>query len=242
MISKIEICNSKGKVFNTYTFMYDKTNKLIYLQTKSSNGEYISTLKKVGNKLVRVDKTPYDGLYPPTTYSYVFNEDGFIEKMTVNNNGIDGSVLRFVYWFQYDDKNRLIETTKREFHKGENPTDKFKELSDRYKEYIKYEDGNLQTTGLSDYNWRFNKQTDAEHKFKYFSYNKDIKNDTNIDLYWLCNGKIIERCTEWVGNHSKNVTDYSNEISFDYKVVDGNIIEIEATTCTYDKYKIYYVE
>ena len=245
VVRKIDIYGTNDvKPYITINFNYSnllKLEEIVFIT--SASGKIV--WKKNGDNLTRTEYNDEGKLRKDLVYHYEFT-NGLITKCVIDNIGIEGNVLRYSYFYQYDN-DRIIIADKRVYTRERYSS--FEELSDRYREVFEWDsDGNVFTT--EEKGWRSGQMFNFPILKKQREYFYDYNNNTNIDLSLLYNSisglERIEMVTEWFGQHSLCLIEKDSNIYLDYSFnEDGDILEMQEYT--YFKklkrlYKIYYWE
>ena len=197
-------------------------------------------------------------MYKPPMCTYSLTPDGYIRTKTLDDLGIDGSVLRHLYEYHYNAENsKLSMIYERTFFKE--TKEQFVELSDRYRTYYGWDSkGNMFNSRIDAYNWK-NGQTESDLPIEWnaFKYYDELLNDTNLNLALIdeslrdINDFVL--LTEWVSCHSKHLVEnryYTFSYIYDNKRGDlgkdgdkGNIIQIEVYHLSHLEkvFKLYYM-
>lgn len=230
--------------FITIKFSYDRDLSMNGILFKSNFSKIV--WKKQGNTISRTlydEKGNVDKNYH---YSYVIRDDGMIGQLISDNVGIDGSILRYRYYFDYTTDERLCKISQRHFYYPYRQTPY--EFSDRYIERFGWDrNGNIFAADLYAYEWKKEVPKLWKVNWSQKEYG-NLKNDTNIDFLYLhegiCNADLFEMATPWINCHSNNLITYDKKsgIYYDYTFSEnGNLVKCT----TYKLYSIYgkkYVE
>lgn len=216
VVNGIEIyLNGYAEPMLKITFKYNIKNELIWACGKETARKTVWN-KKQGT----LTRTQYDNngnIDKNYHYSYTFGDNGFIKTMTQNCIGIDGSLLKKIYYYCYDDVSRLHEINQRWFYYDEKG--KGRELSERYMQYYAWDgDGNIFSSISGGYQWKKEEKYDMDINWSYSVYD-NIVNDTNIDFFYLTEygrTELFEMATEWVNCHSKYLIKQNFSYFYEY--------------------------
>ena len=156
IISKIEAYSQRGdKPYIIIDFKYNSNLELQEVVQQAPASKQTVYWKKQGSALTQKVVWDYQTIYKPSKYTYALTPDGYIHTKTIDDLGIDGSVLRHLYEYHYDAKGtKLSMIYERTFFKERNG--KFVELSDRDKTYYGWDSNdnmfksNLDSCGVSN--------------------------------------------------------------------------------------------
>ena len=217
VVRKIDIYLPKQTApYITLMFNYDNSlalEEMHYLTP--SNGKVV--LKRNGNELVRTEYYSDGKIRGDLKYHFELT-DNLITRCIIDNVRLDGGIVQFSYYYQYEN-NRLNVSNRREFFiKGR---DDYEELSDRYKEtFLWDENGNVYTSDEKPWQWKMEEKQVFPIMFEDREYYETLANNTNIDLLMLYkeidNYVRLERATEWSGKHSKYLVEKDKGTYFDY--------------------------
>lgn len=259
IISKIEAYSQRGdKPYIIIDFKYNSNLELQEVVQQAPASKQTVYWKKQGSALTQKVVWDYQTIYKPSKYTYALTPDGYIHTKTIDDLGIDGSVLRHLYEYHYDAKGtKLSMIYERTFFKERNG--KFVELSDRDKTYYGWDSNdNMFKSNIDSYQWkRGQKESNCPIEWKAFKYYDELLNDTNLNLALIdeslrdTNDFVL--LTEWVSCHSKHLVEnryYTFTYTFDNKRGDlgkdgdkGNIIQIEVYHLSHLEkvFKLYYM-
>lgn len=228
MIKRIErVTENEKEVTGIIDFKYDNCNKLCGLVIKQKyNGSTVFI--KNGNKMTRVDYNTEESIVP-IKYSFIFGDNGYIKEQIVDQNGIDGSVLRYVYNYFYKNAfGTLSETLRRTYYSSNGKNFETRE-GDYVLEYLGWYNENSYTSRMmfceqnNDGKWGHNFPINWDDR----EYSEEFENDTNVDFFELYNNygnaANFENMTEWVGCKSRYLIKRSNICNVDfYYTFDGD--------------------
>lgn len=259
IISKIEAYSQRGdKPYIIIDFKYNSNLELQEVVQQAPASKQTVYWKKQGSALTQKVVWDYQTIYKPSKYTYALTPDGYIHTKTIDDLGIDGSVLRHLYEYHYDAKGtKLSMIYERTFFKERNG--KFVELSDRDKTYYGWDSNdNMFKSDLDSYQWkRGQKESNLPIEWNAFKYYDELLNDTNLNLALIdesvrdINDFVL--LTEWVSCHSKHLVEkryYTFSYIYDNKRGNsdkdenkGNIIRIDVYQHGHlDKFfKLYYM-
>ena len=228
MIKRIErVTENEKEVTGIIDFKYDKCNKLCSLVIKQKyNGSAVFI--KNGNTMTRVDYNT-KRIVKPIKYHFIFGNNGYIKEQTVDQNGNDGSVLRYIYDYFYKNEFGTVSEILRRTYYSPNGRNFETREGDYILEYIGWYNNNSYTSRMHsceqtcDGKWY--------HDFSIYwddrEYSQEFENDTNVDFFELYNNygnaANFENMTEWVGCKSRYLIERSNICNVDfYYTFDGN--------------------
>lgn len=260
VVSKIEAYQQgKEEPYIIIDFKYNSAFELQEVIHNAPASEETIYWKKQGNTLTQKVLWHYQSIYKPPKYIYTLTPDGYIRTKTMDDLGIDGSVLRHLYEYHYDAENsKLSMIYSRTFFKE--PKGQFDELSDRDRTYYGWDSkDNMFKSRIDAYNWR-NGQTESNLPIEWnaFKYHDEHMNDTNLNLSLiyesLSDTNEFEMLTEWVCCHSNHLVENKYSAMFLYTFDNeqgdtrtdgdqGNIIQIDVYQ--HEKldvyFKLYYI-
>ncbi len=224
VVRKVEVYMVKqNKPYITIEFNYSNSLSLEEIHfIAPSTGKVV--IKRSGDEITRVDYNIDGKIRNDLKYHYkVINN--LITSCDIDNIGIDGNVLRYSYLYRYDEGNKLLSADKRVFTRER--YEEFSELSDRYREAFLWNvDGVVYTTSERGWQWKIGQKFDYPFLFKERTYNFELENDINIDLFLLYdeigNFDRLERITEWCGKHPSFLIEKNNGVYFDYTYDNEN--------------------
>lgn len=243
IVSKIEAyLQGQDKPYIIIDFKYSPTFELQEVVHNAPASEQTIYWKKQGKTLTQKVLWHNQSMYKPPMYTYSLTPDGYIRTKTLDDLGIDGSVLRHLYEYHYNAENsKLSMIYERTFFKE--TKEQFVELSDRYRTYYGWDSkGNMFNSRIDAYNWK-NGQTESDLPIEWNAskYYDNLLNDTNLNLSLIDESirdtNDFEMLTEWVCCHSSHLVEKSYNVfryTFDNEHGDvgtdgdkGNIIQID---------------
>ena len=230
VVRKVEVCFEDSE--KPYIIVLFNYNNVLELEEIAFNALETCKIfwKKDKNGVKRVEYDENNFLREDLVYSYTI-ENGLIDNCKIDNINIVGGVLRYDYYYQYDNQKRLLSSNKFAYFKEKNQ--QFKELSDRYREIFEWDDeNNVYTTQEWGWQWKIGQIFDHSVQYSERKYYPDLHNETNIDLSGLFNAvknyDRFEMVTEWFGRHSEHLIENNCGYFYEYVYGDdfGNITEI----------------
>lgn len=238
LFSNAQVKNAYGQnvVRKVEVYLYNQTEPYITIDFNYSNSLQLEELyfvapstgkvllKRDGDKLTRIDYDVNGNVRKDIKYYYTILNN-LIGKCIIDNIGIQGNVLRNSYVYCYDEGNKLLSSDRSVFVRDRN--EGFNELSDRYREVFLWNvDGIVYTTSEKGWQWKIGQKFDYPILFKERTYNFDLKNNINIDLFLLYkeigNFERLEQCTEWCGKHPSFLIEKDRGVYFDYTFNNEN--------------------
>ena len=147
MVKRIEcVTKDEKEVTGIIDFKYDKCNKLCGLVIKE---KYIGStvFNKNGNTMTRVDYN-IEKKIVPIKYSFIFGDNDYIKEQIIDQNGIDGSVLRYIYDYFYKNEFGTVSEILRRTYYSPNGRNFETREGDYILEYIGWYNNNSYTSRM----------------------------------------------------------------------------------------------
>lgn len=254
MVKKIErLTEDEKEVIGVIDFSYNNRNELCELNVRYKYSGKIM-FKKSDNVMIRFDYDTENEM-SPIRYVFTFDNNRHIKKQIVDQDRIDGGVLRYIYDYSYkSNSERLSQIFRRTYYSYDRRNFETRE-GDYILRYFGYQNENVHVSYMMHCEkingiWCHDFPINWNDRI----YSEEFENDTNIDFFELYynygSGYNIENMTEWVGCKSKYLiekSDFCNAefyYAFDGSDCDnlGNIVKFIVKE--YNKhlytFKIYY--